>query len=163
YDVTLQAWRKTLVGRRRGRLLAYVGNQDCHFAPLDDRDVVELDVEHQRVDVVGPRLEDVVLGAALAADFEEGGAVLEVVVADDGFGEEPARLHRVAVARANYPDAALGHANTLDRPNMEQVGVNSVFAGREDVDLRALLAAVAQEGLAILEAVVTVDVAGKDP
>src|SRR5437867_2807744 len=102
------------------------------------------------------------LGATLATVVEEDFAVLEGAMSFDFLGKQAAGLHRVAVARAHYPDASLGDAHALDGPDVEQVGVDAVLTRREDVDLRAFLAAVAEEGFAVLEAIVAVNVAGKN-
>jgi hypothetical protein len=76
--------------------------------------------------------------------------------------EQPSRRHRVPVACADDADLALRHDQRRLIRDAKEVGVDAVLARRQDVDLRALLAAVAEKRLAILEHVVRVDVTAED-
>lgn len=64
------------------------------------------------------------------------------------------------MARASPSTRENGHC--FHDSHLEQVGVDAVFAGGKDIHLRPLLAAIAEEGLAILKAVVAGDAARED-
>ena len=76
--------------------------------------------------------------------------------------EQPSGLDWLAIPRAHQADVALGKDEGRGDLDAEQVSVDAVLAGRQDVDLWALLAARAQERLTVLVGVMACHLARED-
>ena len=82
------------------------------------------------------------LRAALAAGVEEGLAVLKVAVALGRGDDDVVGRHRLAVFRLDDADLVFGDFYGLADLDAENLGVDVVRAGAQEVGLRAFLAAV---------------------
>ena len=115
------------------------------------------------MDAVNPGRQDLGLRAFLAAVPAEILAGLERVVAGHHVGENAPGRNRRTVGRFDQTDLALVDPGGRALGHLEQIGIDPIVAGRDDIDLRPFLAAVLDERLAILIGRVPVDRLGEDP
>ena len=99
----------------------------------------------------------------LAAVLDKGITVLEGGVPFNRLGEYLPFGNCGAVNRLDNADLKILDLGDVPLGQLEQVGVDPVFAGREELDLRSLLTAVFDKGLAILKGIVTRHDRGEDP
>ncbi len=154
-------------------LLPDVRPEDRHEARWHLGDVVDLDLEEGRIDVVPARLERVELRSSEAAAVQEGLAVLEEVVrpadrVSRRRGDLGLRCHdelgreRLSVLGGHDPDLAGSDLRRGLLGHVEQERVDPIRPGADDRDLRALEPAVIEERLAVLE-LVALDLVPEEP
>ena len=145
---------------RNSRTIGGLDQADLPFADLGGRALGNL--EQIGIDAIVAGRDDFDLRPLLAAVLDKGFAVLKGGVPFHCLGEYLAfrdgdtvnRLHDADFKILDLGDVALGQ--------FEQVGVDPVFAGREHLDLRSLLAAVLDKRLAILKGIMAGHDRGKD-
>ena len=101
--------------------------------------------------------------AALAFHIQKGLSVLEIAVPGHGLGYEFLFRQRHAVQGGHQPDHALFDHGGLGHGDREQLRVDPVGAGEQDVDLRAFLALGFEEVPAVFEIGMPGDAFGQQP
>ena len=138
--------------------------EDRHKTRRDLGDVVDLDLEEDRIDVIPAGLERVKLGPSEASAIEEGLTVLEEVVRPGARVRGRRRnlrlgrnneLRRKGLPILRCDDADLARRDLRCGPpgHVEQERINPIRPRTDDRDLRALEPAVGEERLAVLELV----------
>jgi hypothetical protein len=112
-----------------------------------------LDPEHDRVDPVVARRQELDLRPLLAAVREEAVRRLEAVALHRGAEVAAFPGHPPAVDGLHVADLAILDHDGRHLEHLEQVRIDLVFALGQDRQLRPLLPAVGEEGLAVLEQV----------
>ena len=83
-------------------------------------------------------------------------------MAFNGVGQQPAGANGVTITRTDDADLPGWHGHRGLGADTEDVGVDAVLAGGQDIDLGAFLAAVDEKAFTVLKGVVRIDVAPED-